>query len=226
MALYPVLKTEGIVQVDDRTRLSALSSYSNGGDSITQVEIDAGDGNGFLDVTSDRYLDVQYDTDGDKTVQVRLNASSTESQTLSVLTVAADLLFSTDRDLEVHEPEILKYVREGRNSYLDVHRRVQALILDWLDYNRYWKRDNMRFEKADLIDIQDFKQWSTYYVLQIIFKGLSNKNDDKWMEKSAVYKQLAESARGRGTYRLDKDGSGEIDPDELKDNWSKPLIRR
>jgi len=226
MALYPVLKTEGIVQVDDQTRLSALSSYSNGGDSITQIEIDAGDGNGFLDVTSDRYLDVQYDSDGDKTVQVRLNASSTESQTLSVLTVAADLLFSTDRDLEVHEPEILRYVREGRNSYLDVHRRVQTLILDWLDYNRYWKRDNVRFEKADLIDIQDFKQWSTYYVLQIIFEGLSDKNDDKWMEKSAVYKQLAESARGRGTYRLDKDGSGEIDPDELKDNWSKPLIRR
>lgn len=226
MALYPVLKTEGIVQVDDQTRLSALSCYANGGDTITQIEIDAGDGNGFIDVTSDRYLDVQYASDGDVTVQVRVNGSDTASETLSVLSEADDLLFSSDRDLEVHEPEILRYVREGRNSYKDVHRRVQTLIIDWLDYNRYWKRDNVRFEKADLIDIIDFKQWSTYYVLQLIFEGLSDKNDDKWMEKAAVYKQLAESARQRGTFRLDRDGSGDIDPDEFRDNWSKPLIRR
>ena len=228
MALYAVLKFELVVQVEDQTRLDASSAYANGGDSISQVEIDAGDGNGFIDVgTSNRFLDVQYPTNGSKTIQLRLNGTETKSYTLEALSVADDNLFSSDGELEIHEPEILRYVREGRNSYLDVHRRVQTLILDWLDANRIWKDQSNRYEKADLVDIEDFRRWSAYWVLQIIFEGLSDKNDDKWMQKAQVYKELAFSSRSRGTFRLDSDGDGQIDENsELVDNWSRSLQRR
>ena len=224
MALFPVLKLEDIVQVDDQTRLDARSSYANGADSITQIEID--DGTGFVDVTSNQYLDTQYAASGDKVITLRLNGTETKSYSLTVITVADDNLFSKDSDLEMHEPEILRYVREGRNSYLDLHRRVQTLIIDWLDYNRYWKRDESRYTSADLIDIEDFKSWSTYWVLQLIFEGLSDKVDDKWMQKALNYKALADSAKGRGTYRLDYDADGTIDIDEKQDNWGKLLVRR
>jgi len=224
MALFCVLKNEKTVQVDDQTRLDARSSYANAGDAITQVEIDPGDGT-YIDVTSDRYLDTQYETDGDKTLRVRLNATEEKSFSLSVITEANDALFVDDSKLEVHEPDLLRYVRDGRNSYKDVHRRVQALILDWLDSNRFWKNNGDRFVIADLIDQQDFKEWATFWALQLIFQGLSDKLDDKWDQKADVYRQMAFDARERGTYRLDKNDDGELTVGEKTDNSSKGLIR-
>jgi hypothetical protein len=225
MALYPKLQFEPIVQVEDKTRLNAQDSFATAGDTISLIEIDAGDGNGYVDVTSLKRLDVAYSTDGDKTVLVRLNGTEERTQVISVLTEADDKLFSQDSDLEVYEPEILRYVRAGRNSYKDVHRRVQELILDWLDENRYWKTGQQRYVKADLVDIQDFKETSTYWALHLIYKGLSDTVDDIFAKKASEYGSKMYEARERGSYRLDHNADGTIDLGEKVDNWSKKLTR-
>lgn len=226
--LFPVLKFESKVQVDDQTRLDASKSYvSQDEAALTIIEIDP-DGTGYINVTATKYLDWQFAVAGTTTATVRIDNGTTpvtKSYDITVVTAATDSLISNDESLSVYEPDLLSFVRPGRNSYKDVHRRVDALILDWLDSNRLWKTNGDRYVKADLIDQQDFKEWATFWALQLIFEGLSDKVDDKWAQKAGVYKALAKAACNRGTLRLDSNGSGEITSGEKFDNISKGLIR-
>lgn len=225
--MFPVLRNESVVQVNDQTRLDASRSYSAGVAVIDTIEIDP-DGSGYIDVSAMGFIDYQYPTPGVKTVLVRVDNGTTPvvgTFTLTVVTEADDKLIANDNTLSQYEPDILTYVRPGRNSFKDVHRRVQKLILDWLDSNRYWKRGKDRFTAADLIDIQDFTEWSALWALALIYEGLSDKVDDKWMQKALKYKALAESASERGTLRLDTNADGVITDGEKTDNVSKGLIR-
>jgi len=221
MAIFPVLKFESTVQIGDQTRLDASKSFTNEGESITQTEIDPGSGT-YIDVTSLKYLDTAYAAAGDQTIRVRINGTDEKSYTAAAVD---EVYLSDDSTLEVHEPEIVRYVRDGRNSYQDVHRRIRDMCLDWLDSNRYWDKNGDRYTADDLIDKQDFKEWATLWALQLIFEGLSDKVDDKWMQKAQVYKSMALDARERGTYRLDYNQNGEIDDAEREDNWSKRITR-
>ena len=226
--MFALLKHEAKVQINDQTRLDASRSYASGEAPIDSIEIDPDGVTGYIDVSTTGYLDWQYDSAGNKTVSVRVDNGTTpvvKTHSLSVVTVATDNLFADDDMLSQYEPDILSYVRPGRNSYLDVHRRVQKLILDWLDSNRIWKNDKVRYVAADIIDIQDFKEWSALWALQLIYEGLSDKLDDKWMQKSLKYKSLAELASARGTFRLDRNADATIDEFETVDNVSKGLVR-
>ena len=155
--IFPTLEIEQTVQMDDRTRLDATTSYITPGENaITLVEIEPEAGSGFIDVTSSRYLDWQYSTDGSKSVTVRITtdgAPVTFSKTLPVLSVADDKLFSSDSELLPYEPNLLEWVREGRNSFLDVHRAAQDRILSWLDENRIWDEQGNRLTKEDITDL-------------------------------------------------------------------------
>jgi hypothetical protein len=221
--IFPVLISEPIVQVGDRTRFDASGSYTNSSQ-ITKIEIDVGFG--YVNITGPKFYDTQFDTDGEKTITLRINDNITKSFTIDVISAEDDLLFSDDAKLIVYEPNIMLYVRQGRNSYKDVHRRVQGLILDWLDSNRFWKSNGDRFTKADLVDLQDFREWAAFYALKVIFEGLSDKVDDKWAVKAARYTKLGVEARQRGTFRLDRNGDGSITSGERVDNISKGLIRQ
>ena len=230
--IFPVLKTEPIVQVNDKTRLDAESSYITPGEAdISLIEIEPEAGAGFIDVTADKYLDWQYATDGDKVVSVRITTDSTPvtgSVTLAIVSKENDHLLSEDADLVGHESDILEYIRDGRSSFLDKHRIARDIILDKLDSAQIWKRDGTRFEAADLIDKQDFKQWSIFKTLQIIFESNSNAIGDIFAEKAKKYSAMAIESKTRATYRLDFNDDGEIDDGEIEqlDVLSGYLLRR
>ena len=113
MAIFPVLSFETILQVNDKTRLDASQSYKSGPvNNISLYEIDPGDGNGFRTVTADKFLDIQYDSPGEKEIILRINNATTPpttqdgpeiaEYTLNVITSEDDLLFSNDAMLQSH----------------------------------------------------------------------------------------------------------------------------
>jgi CRISPR/Cas system endoribonuclease Cas6 (RAMP superfamily) len=120
----------------------------------------------------------------------------------------------------------MSYVKDGRYSFLDFHRRAQALILSELDEARIWKNDGTRFEKADIIDLQEFKEWSTFKTLALIFYDLSDKNGDKFESKFTDYASKASKAMSRAAMRLNFNGNTEQEPGEVLDNFSIPALRR
>lgn len=228
--LFPNIEIEKTVQTNDKTRLDARKTFVTPDEAaISLLEIEPESGSGFITVTSAKFLDWEYASTGDKTVTVRLTTDGspvTKSKTITVVDEATDALFSSDAELVGHEPDILKYVRAGRSTFLDVHRAAQDRILGWLDEHKIWDTDGERLTKEAVVKVDEVNDWSKFLTLQLIFEGLSNDTDDIFSEKSKRYARLVEEARNRSVIRLDRNGDAAADINEAVEMRSARLVRR
>lgn len=143
-----------------------------------------------------------------------VSESASIDQYVEVYTAQGDALFSEDADLIAHENDILKWLPNGRGSFLDLHRRAQRLILDWLDRQGYRDDNFEKLTKWAFVDNSDVRTWSTYKVLGLFFQGAHNQTDDVFKRKAEYYKKLEIEARDRAVLSLDLNGDGK--PDQLK----------
>ena len=222
--IFPKLTLETTLQVEDKTRLNASMSFISDAN-VTDVLIQPEASESFIsvyDTDSDKwFLDWAYTTDGIKTVIVRVETDAPSSRDVSysvdVLSKADDSLFSGDSDLIGYEPDILNYLPRGKNSYLYAHRKAQEVIIAYLDEQRIWNEDSSRISKQQIAAISDdeireqFKQWSTFQTLLIIFNSIQVSNDDIFEDKKRHYEALRDSARSRSALRLDRDKDSVID---------------
>lgn len=222
--IFPKLNLETVLQVEDATRFDAHLSFATNDENITDVLIEPETAAGFFTIYNSNkekwFLDWAYETSGIKTVTVRVVADSgTKDKTYSVnvLTEAEDALLSDDNDLFPFEPKIHNYLPKGKISFLYAHRKAQDRIIAFLDEQRIWKDDTSRYTKQDLIDIpagefqEQFRQWSSFQTLLIIFESFQVSRDDIFQEKKMEYQNLMEQARNRSSLRLDQDGDSVID---------------
>lgn len=237
MAVFGYLETESVVQVGDRTRLSAIKSFApKGSAAIDIVRIRPEPTAQWVTVSGvginskDWFLDWQYDTSGAKTVELEITPLSepavTFSKSIQVLTAAEDKLFSSDQDLVAKEADILKWVPAGKNSFLYVHREAQTQILNWLDEIRVHKNDGSKITKNDLPVNDDLKQLSADWALALIFGSISNKPDDAFFQKKNDYLDLVESHKRRGRIVADFNGNSTIEANENQDMRSFRMVRR
>ena len=142
-----------------------------------------------------------------------------------VYTELGDSLWASDFDLQKHEDDILKWVGPGRSSFKDVHRRVQDLILEFMNGDGYVKADRNKLNKWDFTVKKDLRDWATYYALQLIFEGNSNAVDDIFGQKAGKYESAMMKARTR-YISVDIDGDGKSDFDEVLRMQSINLFTR
>lgn len=213
--IFPVISTESKVQVDDMTRIDATRSFISAGEAaISLVEIEPEAASGFINVTSDKYLDWAYSSEGTKTVSIRITTDGspvTKTATLVVVTSAADLLFSNDQDIVTHEPEIFRFLRPGRASFLDFHRKAQERILDNLKQRNILNWDGTKIEASNIFDRDEVKQWSKYLTISMIYESVQNEVEDLFAIKARDYMNLASKASDRATIALDKNIDGAVD---------------
>jgi len=238
--LFPKITFETVLQVDEKTRLDSSLSFATEDEVINDILIEPETGVGFISVynagnKSKWYLDWAYESDGFKNISVRIDAASgskTKSYMagINVLTEDEDALLSSDNDIIPYETDILNYLPKGKNSYIYAHRKAQERILAFLDEQRIWKSDNSRYTKQDLVDIgidiqEQFKQWSAFQTLLIIFESIQVSGGDIFQEKKQEYENLMRQARNRSSLRLDSNKDGVIDetPYNIR---STRLIRR
>lgn len=143
-----------------------------------------------------------------------------------VYSEAGDRLFCTDQDLTAHESDLMKWVRSGRSSFKDQIRRSQKLIIAWLDEKGYVNAYNEKFDKWDIADLEEVKQWSIFMTLRLIMQSISNQTDDVFDKKAAMYSKLEEAARQRAILRIDVNKDGIVDDYEGPAIASGSLFRR
>jgi hypothetical protein len=235
--IFPNLEVEAVVQVSDRTRLDASKSYASKGPlSIVTVEIQPDVAEPWIDVTgtkpSDWLTDWEYATDGVKNVGVRITDSGTPTPTqytkfrqILVLSEADDALWSTDADLTAEEPDILKYVRKGRNTFKDVHREAQMQILEMLDRKGY-RIAGRKIEASDLVDISEVSEMSRYLALSMILSGQRSQTDDVYQVKAERYFSKYQIAQQRQIIGIDMDEDGEVREGEGVMPATARLVRR
>lgn len=231
--IFPLIETEPIIQVGDKTRLSAVKSFVSKDESaITLVEIEPESGAGFIDVTGSPinsknwYLDWSYATGGNKVATVRITTSGapeTLSKTIVSILEADDKLWSDDSDLVVLEPDILQWVKPGRSSFKDYHRMAQKRILEWLDNLKIWNVNKQPFTKNDIdlaIAQNDLKRMSAYWAMEMIQGGLSNITDDKFSKKEIQYRAMRKDLQAdRSRIRAD------WNQDTVTDNFEEFRVR-
>jgi hypothetical protein len=134
------------------------------------------------------------------------------TKTITIITEANDKLWSEDADLVSIEPDILNWVRPGRATYKDYHRAAQKRILEWFDNIKVWDKNGEAFTKDDVtlaIAQEDLKRISTYWALELIYGGITNKPDDVFSKnEQSARKQRKELQADRSRIRADynKDG--------------------
>lgn len=221
MAIFPVIESEDTVQLNDKTRIDATKSFATQDESsINVVKIKASSGEDFISISSttssDWYLDWQYSASGTHTITVLVeagaaSASAQFTKTISAVTAASDNLYSNDNDLRVHEPDILQYVPDGRSSFLNIHRRAQELMIDWLNRQGFVDDNANPLTKSAVITTSEVREWSTFLTLKLIFEGLSNAIDDIFAAKAKRYHRKMTESRKRALVRLDLNGDGTQD---------------
>jgi len=243
MAVFPILKSEPVVQVGDKIRLLATQSFATpDNDVIVKVEIRPSALEDFIEVTGqsylDWYLDWVYLTDTAKLATVKITTADdplsmspvfTEhelTQEVKVLTAATDYLFSTDSDLRAKEHDIEKWIPDGYSSWNHVHRQAQKNILDWLDELRIFRTDGTRFQAADIVQKEQVRRLSIYMVLRMIFSSISNQVGDVFDAKRVQYQELEFQAKLKNNLLLDFTGLGDVDAAKRQDMRSFTMVVR
>ncbi len=229
--IFPNLKVEEKLQTNDKTRLDARKTFLSNGDDFVRVEIDPGTGV-FYDVTTNKYLDFQYEIDAIYTPVLRVSSEEEASKVFSLPTIEVvapvdDNLFSSDADLIEYEDDILNYVRDGRNSFLDKHRLSQSVIMDEIERTGIYKSDGSSYSPSEVVNIDEFNQWSTVLTLSLIFNTLSNSSEDIFQQKAQAYNSMSIMKKKRACLRLqiDEDGDNDVDEQITTTTWSGELRR-
>ncbi len=148
------------------------------------------------------------------------------SKLIKVFSVNGDKLFSSDEELTALEPEILKWVTPGRNTFKDVHRRVQKNILTHLDEEGYVDIYDKPYTKAAIVNIEEVRPWATYMAMRLIFEGIHNSKEDVFAEKARTYMSDEIKARNRMVLRIDVDNDGKVDTAEGLGSFSGGRLSR
>jgi len=238
--IFPRLELEKVVQINDKTRLDGTKSFVSKGDNpVTLVRIKPEAAGSFVAVTGtspkDWFLDWQYATVGVKTATIEITTDTTPTSspvtvtrdfTLEILTVALDNLFSGDSDLIEYESDIVKFVRDGRSSWLDYHRKAQELIVSFFDERGNVGSNQIKLSKVNFTDVEEVREWATVLTLRLIYEHLATQGGEAFKLKAAVYKTEELERRNRAVVRLDLDGDSTVTTGEYLQPTTTRLLRR
>lgn len=164
------------------------------------------------------------------TLDLAVSAPVSKTYYVQVLTPETDFLFSTDQDLIAEEADVMKYPPKGRASFLNVHRKAQQHIVDWLDRNGYRDESGAKLTKWHLPDRGQVRLWSSYMALKFIFQGVQNAVDDVFSEKAKTYEGLEIVSRNRAVLELGLNkasrDAGKTDKEISPSSWSGGVVRR
>lgn len=215
------IETENLIQQFDRLRIDCkLSTGTNDHPLVTKVEIKPEASGSFIQVSdnsspldSDRwFLDWQYITIGSKAISIKFTfadlSTIVETKTINCITESADKLFSNDDDLKIHEDDIMRFLKPGKTSFKNFHRRAQKLILSEIDRKGVRTQDGSKITEVEILDNSEVKEWSTFMTLKLIFESISNADNDIFQIKSKKYKgcELIASSKTYLILDYNKDG--------------------
>jgi len=212
------IDSESIIQLNDRLRINLKkSSGTNDHSPVSKVEVKPYAASTFVQVSDNMmpldntkwFLDWEYDSIGTKVVTAKFTFvdTTTVEKDFSIVCIdeATDKLFSNDDDLKIHENDIKEFLKQGKISFKNFHRRSQALILDELDRKGFRLRDGSKITKDEILDKSEVKEWSTFLTLKLILESVSNAKDDIFRIKAEAYRICEKNSKDKAYLIFDWD---------------------
>lgn len=231
MSRFGVIKSDDKVFKNDKIRFDASKSFVTPDETLAtpknhEISFDAGVT--WIDITTPKVCDFIYTSIGTKTVQLRItttSGNSVESRTIEVLDLDNKKLFSKDSDLYRHEPEIDNLLPKKWSSWNLNHLEAQKIFMDWLDEKGIFNKNGKKYEVADLLDLEEVRQWSVYKCLELIYRGNVNVANDVSDQKSKTYAAEADKKLAKSQIALDYNEDGEANAGERTDLYSVNINR-
>jgi hypothetical protein len=229
--IFGVIKTDDQVYSGDKIRIDVSGSFLTPDLTFATVshEISVDAGVTWYNVSAKKYVDWIFTTTGTKTISLRLSTTEPASQVftkdITVLNLSTANLFSKDFDLYNLEPEIDQYLPKKWSSWNIVHKRAQDWIIDFLDEKGIFNENGEKYTVADIMDVQQVKQLSTYKALEFIYEGNSNIVGDLFSIKAEKYRQMANTKASRSQLSLDFNANAVAD-DYERTNLHEIIVRR
>jgi hypothetical protein len=241
MAIFPVLELESKIQTDEKTRLSGIKSYKTPNEiAVSLVRIQPDTLEDFYEISASDptdsakwFLDWQYATAGAKAVSLEITTDPLATaviitKTIEVVDPLDEKLFSTDYDLMSEEPDMLRFIKDGKSGYNDLHRTAQYKIMDEIYRQRIFNIDGNKLTLSEVLEVEELRSWSKYMVLKLVFMGISNSVGDIFQKKSELYASYEQKAfnEAMNQMRLDFNKDGKLDKADDKDFRTVNLQRR
>lgn len=235
--IFGLIECDAKYQIGEKVRINYSKSYNvpNVDFTVALLKPSASDIDYAPTSLTDRdtfFIDWIYTTAGTKTITLSLNDGSglvTVTKDIEIVSAATDALFSTDADLIPHEDDILKWLPDGRSSWNYMHRKAQDLILKELYKSRIYADDGSMLTSAEVIDVNEVKEWSLFKTLEMIMNFTSNKPDDVFRQKAQYYgsKEHEWMNYALNSLKLDFNKDGELtDSEEKRDFRTSAILRR
>lgn len=235
--IFGIIECDAKYQVGEKVRISYVNSYNvpNVDFTVALLKPSASDIDYAPTLLTDRdtfYIDWIYSSSGTKTITLTLNDGSgpvVVTKNIEIVSEATDALFSKDADLIPHEDDILKWLPAGRSSWNYMHRKSQDLILKELYKSRIYADDGSMLTAAEVLDVNEVKEWSIFKTLEMIMNFTSNKPDDVFRQKAQYYgsKEQEWMNYSLNSLKLDFNKDGEIDElNEKRDFRTTAVLKR
>lgn len=234
MSVFGKITTEKLVQVLDKTRISAEKTFVTPDESaITAVRIKPSAADSYIDVFDvdqrNWFLDWKYFAAATETITLEVTNTSgvfTFTDTIEIISTTSDALFSSDYQLISHEHDLYKWLPDGKDSFIFMHRRAQQLILDTLDRAQVRDASGNKITKTHIVDKTEVAEWSKWLTLMLIMDWVSNAADDVYHKKAREYEKKANDSARKASLWYDWDLSGVIDAGEKFDVRSLFITRK
>lgn len=225
------------VSDDDEITIGASGAFSllaaTGSNAATSILPEIGFGGGDTLALAEHTGEEIERVEKQVTVSIENAASPTPdtasiTKTISIISERADRLFSTDDMLRSREPGVMKFVKDGRATFKDIHREAQRLVLKWLDTQGFIDDIGDKITIARIQDTDEVSDWAAMIALRLIYEGLANATDDIFAEKAKRYgdSDHEDFYRNRAVLRLDLNQDGTVDSSEQLDPRSGVVVRR
>ena len=250
MDIFVDIKCDSIVQINEKIRFDFTKSfvpkpYVTATD-IVFIQVLPTPGGTWIPIhdatgteapklqVKDWYFDWVYTSardavDGVQTFSVKFTSNQDDDVENSIDVILTtpddDNLFSNDNDLIKYEPDILRWLPDGRSTWNYLHRRAQDRILSYLFEHGYKNSDGSPFTKSQILEKYDVKEWSTFLTLKLIFGSITNSKDDVFLDKMRFYENL-EGRVATTNIRVDINSDGIQDASEVLRIGEIRLVRR
>ncbi len=211
--IFGIIKSDDEVFKGDKIRFNVEESFVNNGEVIESMEVSIDEGISYIEVKNKKYIDFILTDVGDKIITLNINPETgspqTFTKTIKVLDYEDIPLFSKDNDLYAHEPEIDRHLPSKWSAWTLIHYEAQKKIVQWLDFKGIRKKDGSKYVAQDIVDIKEVREWSTFLVLMMIFRGNSNQLNDIFDQKATQYENMVEQKAALAHISLSDSGVSE-----------------
>ena len=153
------------------------------------------------------------------------STTATATGFIKLMTADQDILFASDGDLVQRESDILRFIRAGRASFMDFHRRAQKEILDMLDREGRVDVNDDPYTKHSFVEKYQVREMAILMALHMIYTDNIKKDDDVNSKKAEDYWKKFNKAYDRQLLKVDIDADGKVDETEGL-GWSSGIVVR